>query len=149
VYWVGSVTQGTNKWYFPRKYKEKSNTNSSVEYSIVFRLAEMYLIRAEARAKEGNLSGAKDDLNKIRNTAGLGNTNASTSNEINNAILAERKFELFTEYGQRFFDLKRTGTLDLHLASAKPGWNTTDNLLPLPANELIANPNLRPQNPGY
>lgn len=148
-HWVGSVTDGTTTWYYANKYKEKTNTGSSVEYSIVLRLAEQYLIRAEARARQGELINAKDDLNIIRHLAGLGETPAVSQQEILDAIQRERRVELFTEYGHRFFDLKRNGLLDTELSPLKPGWNTADQLLPIPEAELLLNPNLAPQNPGY
>ena len=149
THWITEVTDGVSTWYHASKYKQQSTTPSSVEYSIVFRLAEQYLIRAEARAYQGDLIGAKEDLNLIRTTAGLTNTTAVTAEEIITDILNQRRFELFTEFGQRFFDLKRTGKLDEVLSVSKPGWNTTDSLWPLPALELNSNPNLNPQNPGY
>jgi hypothetical protein len=148
THWIAAVTDGKNTWYHANKYKQKSSTATSVEYSIVFRLAEQYLIRAEARARQGELIGAKEDLNVLRKTAGLANTTAVTAEAIVDAILQERRFELFTEYGHRFFDLKRSGTLDIVLPAIKPGWNKTDALWPIPEKELLANPNLV-QNPGY
>jgi len=147
--WIGSVSKGSSTWYYANKYKTKIRTASSVEYSIQFRLAEQYLIRAEARAHQGDLIGAKEDLNKIRQNAGLLNTKALSQKEIIDAILEERKFELFTESGHRFFDLKRTGDLDLRLTGIKTGWNSTDSLIPIPESELNLNPKLLPQNPGY
>ena len=149
LHWTTAVTDGTTTWYHASKYKQESSTGSSVEYSIVFRLAEQYLIRAEARAHQGDLISATADLNLIRTTAGLSNTSAVTSEEIITDILNQRRFELFTEFGQRFFDLKRTGNLDQALSLSKPGWNATDTLWPIPALELGANPNLNPQNQGY
>ena len=147
--WIGSVSKGTSTWYFAAKYKVKLKTATSTEYSIIFRLAEQYLIRAEARAQQGDLIGAKEDLNKIRQNAGLGNTPAVSQQEILEAVIRERRFELFTESAHRFFDLKRTGQLDSQLTGVKNGWNSTDNLLPVPESELTLNPNLLPQNPGY
>lgn len=147
--WIGSVSKGTSTWYFAAKYKVKLKTAASTEYSIIFRLAEQYLIRAEARAQQGDLIGAKEDLNKIRQNAGLGNTPAVSQQEILEAVIRERRFELFTESAHRFFDLKRTGQLDSQLIGVKNGWNSTDNLLPVPETELTLNPNLLPQNPGY
>lgn len=147
--WTSAITDGDETWYHPFKYKEFDYTATSVEYSIVLRLAEQYLIRAEARAQQGDLIGAKEDLNKIRQRAGLNETTASTKQQILDAILQERRWELFTEYGHRFFDLKRSGQIDTVLSSIKTGWNTTDKLFPLPQNELSINPNLRPQNSGY
>lgn len=147
--WIKTVTNGTDTWYHANKYKVASNTGTSVEYSIVLRMAEQYLIRSEARAHQGNLLGAKDDLNKIRNLAGLNNTAVVTADDIIEAILQERRRELFTEFGHRFFDLKRTGNLDQILSPLKTQWGTNNRLLPIPESELLLNPNLIPQNAGY
>ncbi|KQX00758.1 RagB/SusD family nutrient uptake outer membrane protein [Flavobacterium sp. Root420] len=147
--WIKTVSDGTSIWYHVYKYKENNSTSVSKEYSVVFRLAEQYLIRAEARAEQGDLIGAKEDLNKIRHRAGLDDTDAISKPEILTAILNERKWEFFTERGHRFFDLKRFGQLDNVLSNVKSGWNTSDSLFPIPQTELSANPNLRPQNPGY
>lgn len=147
VLWTRAITDGTTTWYHPFKYKYYSG--SSVEYSIIFRLSEMYLIRAESKAHLGDLSGAKEDLNKIRTIAGLANTTALTQDEILDAILKERRLELFTEFGHRFFDLKRFNKIHLVLSEVKPGWDASDTLFPIPEAELNLNPNLLPQNPGY
>lgn len=146
--WTKAVTDGTNTWYHAYKYKESMETGASLEYSIQFRLAEQYLIRAEARARQNDLIGAKEDLNKIRHTGGLADTAANSSIEILEAILQERRLEFFTELGHRFFDLKRFEKLDSVL-SGKPGWNSNDKFWPLPQSELLVNPFLRPQNSGY
>lgn len=147
--WIKGVTDGTTTWYHAYKYKKSRTSNPAQEYPIVLRLAEQYLIRAEARAQQGELIGAKEDLNKIRNTAGLGDTEAVTQAEILDAILQERRVEFFTEYGHRFFDLKRSGKLDEFLSVTKPDWNNTDRLLPIPQSEINLNPNIAPQNLGY
>lgn len=147
--WVGSFSQGSNTWYYSNKYKQKTVTATSVEYPVIFRLEEQYLIRAEARAQLGNSTGAQTDLNKIRNRAGLANTIASTKDELLDAILHERQVELFTEFGHRFFDLKRFGKADQVLTSVKPNWKPANKLLPIPEKELLVNPNLNPQNSGY
>jgi len=147
--WIKDITDGATTWFHPNKYKLNSNTGTSQEYSIVLRLGEQYLIRAEARAMQGDLIGAKQDLNKIRNTCGLADSPALTSSEIFSAVIAERRHELFTESGHRFLDLKRTGNLDDVLSISKPGWDHNDRLWPIPNNELLADPNLNPQNPGY
>jgi starch-binding outer membrane protein, SusD/RagB family len=148
-HWVGSVSDGTNNYYFAYKYKQVDNTGSSLEYPIMLRLSEQYLIRAEARAKQGDLTGAKEDLDSIRLFAGLGNTTAGTQEAIIAAIVRERRVEFFTEHGHRFFDLKRNNSLDASLSPTKPGWNASDGLLPIPDTEITLNPQLAPQNPGY
>jgi len=147
--WIGMVTDGVDSWYYANKYKEQGNTGSSVEYSILFRIEEFYLIRAEAKAQLGDLVGAQEDLNVIRNRAGLPDTTAVTQTTLLAAILEERGREFFTELGHRWFDLKRTGTASTVLSGIKPGWDAKDVLWPLPASELLLNPNLLPQNPGY
>ncbi len=67
----------------------------------MLRLDEQYLIRAEARAQQNNLSGAISDVNAIRSRAGLAGTTATTKDEILTSLLHERHTELFTESGHR------------------------------------------------
>ena len=147
--WIRTRTGGGKTYYHAYKYKKTGSATPQTEFSIVLRLAEMYLIRAEARARQGELTNAKEDLNVIRNTAGLANTTADTQDEILQAILRERRVEFFTEFGHRFLDLKRYGALDDVLQDTKADWQSTDRLLPLPQSELNLNPNVAPQNPGY
>lgn len=147
--WVGSISEGGQIWHYPFKYKQFVTEDTSSEYSILFRLEELYLIRAEARVHLGDLEGAKSDINKIRNRASLPDTSADTSDQLLTAIIQERRVEFFTELGHRFFDLKRTGLLNSTLSSVKLGWNSTDILWPIPESELLLNPNLLPQNLGY
>jgi len=147
--WIKTVTDGANNYYQAFKYKQESITATSEEYTILFRLEEQYLIRAEARAHIGNISGAQDDLNKTRNRAGLADTTAANEQQLLTAILNERRFEFFTEQSHRWLDLKRTGNAAATLSAIKPGWKVTNTLLPIPANELILNSNLLPQNTGY
>lgn len=71
---------------------------------ILFRLADIYLLRAEGHAALGNTAQAMEDLNKIRNRAGLKNYDGSTS--LFRAILDERNRELFLE-GHRYYDMCR------------------------------------------
>jgi len=146
--WTKEVTNHNNSWSHAYKYKERSTSDPSKEHTIIFRLAELYLIRAEARAQFGDIIGAADDLNILRTRAGLPNTPASDKESLLRAISAERSAELFTEMGHRFFDLKRTKQLDI-LSASKKGWEASDELFPIPENELLINPNLAPQNPGY
>ena len=149
IQWLASVTNGADTFYHSCKYKVVGNTGTSEEYSVVLRLAEQYFIRSEARARQGDIIGAREDLNKVRNRAGLTDTTAFTIQELIDAVMRERRVELFTEHGHRFFDLKRNGILDSSLSPVKTGWDTTDRLWPLPETELLANPNLLPQNQGY
>lgn len=155
--WVGTFTSTAApvvKFYFTNKYKVASinSTIAVTEYPIVMRLAEQYLIRAEARNRQNNLAGAAADLNVIRQRAGLGNTQVTTQPDLLDAILSERRLELFSEWGNRWLDLKRTNKLDQVMQTATPlkggTWNSYKALLPIPPADLMANSNLK-QNPGY
>jgi hypothetical protein len=149
VNWIGNVTDGQEIWYYPFKYKESSPTATTLECSIIIRIEEMYLIRAEASARLGDINSAKQDLDIIRERAGLQPTAANNQTDLVSAILNERRVELFAEHGHRWFDLKRTGLANTTLQTLKPGWNSTDILWPIPEAELLLNPALMPQNPGY
>ncbi len=150
--WIGLFTTENESYYFPYKYKVKNATDEISEYSMVMRLAEQYLIRAEAHARQDKLMEAIEDLNKIRQRSNLSaqNTNDPGINqdEILNLILEERRKELFTEWGLRWLDLKRSGEADAVLSSKKPFWEDTDVFYPIPEDELRKNPNLT-QNEGY
>lgn len=147
--WTRTITNGSQTWHHSYKYKKTLNTGTSQEYTILFRLAEMYLIRAEARAELSNTTDALLDLNKVRNRAGIPNSLASTREQIIEAIMQERKVELFTEQGHRWFDLKRTARAAAVLSPIKPNWQNTQVVFPIPEAELLLNTNLLPQNAGY
>lgn len=147
--WLGSVSDGSDNYYYPFKYKLNSITDTTQECTIVFRLAELYLISAEANFQLGNTSEGLNRLNSIRSRANLEPLVITDSEVLLNAIYHERRVEFFTEMSHRFFDLKRTDRIDGQLSPIKPNWQTTDELLPLPQSELILNTNLLPQNNGY
>lgn len=149
TFWIKQITNANTTWYRPFKYKETSATGSSREFTIILRIEEQFLIRSEARCANGDLEGAKADLNKIRDRAGLPETAAQTIYELKIAILKERRFEFFTEQTHRWFDLKRTGNAASVLEIVKPQWQDRDILLPIPEAELLLNDNLLPQNQGY
>lgn len=147
--WTKAVSDGQTVWYHPNKYKERTVTTVTMEYSVVLRLSEQYLIRAEARALQGDLIGAKQDLDEVRQRAGLAGISFTNPQELLDAIQRERRVEFFTEFGHRFFDLKRTAALNNTLQAIKTGWQSTDRLFPIPEREILLNPNVGPQNPGY
>lgn len=157
-----SSDQRLSKWIkksgvydYAFKYKIGQTSVANAEYSIVLRIAEQFLIRAEARAQQDRITGtnsAKSDLDVIRTRAGLTGTNASIKETMLDAILKERRQELFTEWGHRWLDLKRTGKVDgvmTSITTTKGGtWNSNWALYPVSANELQTGINLR-QTPGY
>ncbi|RYC50384.1 RagB/SusD family nutrient uptake outer membrane protein [Flagellimonas olearia] len=145
--WTGQITGSNASYHYPFKYKLKSGGGGN-EHSMVLRLAEQYLIRAEARARLGNLSGALADLNTVRERAGLSDIQGNDQNSVIDALIRERHHELFAEWGHRWLDLKRTNRAGAVLGPLKPDWQQTDVLFPIPQKEIQANPNLV-QNPGY
>jgi hypothetical protein len=148
THWVSSYSNSYGTFYFPYKYKKglKLPTEEFSEYSVVFRLAEMYLIRAEARANLDNVLGSKTDLNIIRGRAGLVDTSAADQQSLLLAIEDEWLSEFFTEYGHRWLDLKRTGRA---ISVLDNGITANDLLYPIPFAEFQKNPNLGLQNNGY
>ena len=146
--WIKSRVFNNDTLYFPYKYKLPEGV-SLTEYYMVFRLAEQYLIRAEAELNQNKFPDAQADINIIRNRAGLVNTTANNSQSIKLAIEQERWTELFCEWGHRWYDLKRTGRATDILARVKGAtWQLTDVLWPIPQQEINLNPSLT-QNPGY
>lgn len=148
--WVRTQTYSGQSVSIP--YKMTSTATNPPEYYTLIRLAEIYLIRAEARAMREDFGGCADDVNLIRLKHGGLSTPLSdpTSKEAAvTMVLHERQVELFTEGCHRFFDLKRTGHIDAVMNAAKPDyWKNTSALYPIPLTERQRNPNLTP-NPGY
>ena len=133
---VAKDNQG--RWYGNMYYR-----SPATDPTFVIRIAELYLIRAEARAHTGTLAGALADLNAIRERAGIAKSTASTADQLLLAIENERRIEFALE-PHRWFDLVRTGRAATVL-------NVTDPnrlLLPVPAEQLLIYKALK-QNPGY
>jgi starch-binding outer membrane protein, SusD/RagB family len=149
--WIGIDTvnvDGVNAvYYYPAKYKNVAAGPTTEDYMIL-RYADLLLIRAEANARLNNLSAALADLNSVRRRAGLPDSKAISQADVLNAILQERRVELFCEWGNRWYDLKRTGTINTVLGGLKSGWKPEAALYPIPQSELQRSPNLK-QNPGY
>ncbi len=155
--WIGQYTEDITYNY---SYKYKAYFGALTEYVMVLRLAEQYLIRAEARIQQDRIDEGIDDVNIIRARARdaaspsvpdpLPDLSASLSKEdALAAVMHERQVELFTEGGHRWLDLKRTKTADEVLSVIKGNsWQATDTLYPIPQQERLANPNLS-QNSGY
>lgn len=151
VNWTGF--NETMEAFFLHKYKIWNSTEVPIaEYSMVLRLAEQYLIRAEARAAQGKIAEAIEDIDFIRTRAGLApiaEVEAGLGQEdLLSIILQERRLELFGEWGHRWLDLKRTGRAGEILGDVESLWQPTDVYYPIPAQEIMKNPNLS-QNNGY
>ena len=153
--WIGEKTGSGGKiYYYPYKYKNVTTPSSAANYEnyVILRLAEQYLIRAEASVHQGNMQQAVADINKIRQRAALspysGNLN---KNDLLLEIEAQRRKEFFFEQGHRWMDLNRTGRADAVYGSTsykKLNWKSYRSLLPIPEQQIGRNRNLI-QNPEY
>lgn len=126
----------------------------------MMRLGETYLLRAEARLKQGNTSGAADDINVLRQRAFAqypAKGAVSASDITMDFILDERARELLLEEFRRM-TLMRTGTLieraalnkDVTPQGSITGLTSTHLLWPIPLNEIQRNTDAELlQNPGY
>jgi starch-binding outer membrane protein, SusD/RagB family len=157
--WADEFWSATVNGSVPFAYKWKSaNGWASTNRQYILRLADIVLLKAEALNALGQLDAAADELNTIRERAGLDPSEADTKEELSLAIEKERRLELAQE-GQRWDDLKRFGRavevmnnlveIDLRTNTAKEYNMTTEKLLlPIPQSERNRNTNLA-QNPGY
>jgi starch-binding outer membrane protein, SusD/RagB family len=128
------------------KYKDVQQGSDNV---IVLRLAEMYLIRAEAEANSTspNIANVQADIDAVRIRANIGGTSATTINQLKDEILNQRRFEFAFE-GHRWFDLVRTGKAIEMLENVNSEYQL---LFPIPQSEILSNNAIKPedQNPGY
>ena len=141
--------------YYPTKY-QKSGADDNIQ---ILRLAEMYLNRAEARARQEtpDVPGALSDLNEIRNRAGLQDTTGAgvdDPDEVLQAIEKERGIEFIIE-GHRWYDLVRTGrAMDVltNIDRTNSDPVSLDDpgrmVFPIPSRDIDANENLD-QNEAY
>jgi len=127
-----------NRWYGNLYYRSPGS-----DPSYVIRIAELYLIRAEARAQQSKLTDAGADVNAIRTRAGLTATTAASKDDLLLAVENERKIEFALE-PHRWFDLVRTGRAATVLSITDPN----RYLMPIPSVQLQTDKALE-QNPGY
>ncbi|SHN45696.1 RagB/SusD family nutrient uptake outer membrane protein [Chitinophaga sp. CF418] len=150
--WIGEDTTSGNTYYYPHKYRLAEGGKSPTPYLAVLRLAEVFLIRAEAKVYINDFSGARSDLDKLRRRAGIGYTVAMNRTALLKAIEQERRVELFTEWGHRWLDLKRYDSARevMYATATEKGiaWMDYKQLFPIPHGDIMLNPKLK-QNEGY
>ena len=137
---------GTDNGWSVAKYGTADEDNNNI---IIFRLAEMYLIRAEARVALDNLAGAEEDINVLRERANAPTVTLTSKSQMESVVEWERYYELAYE-GHRWYDLVRTGRIHDVMTAYSSNWKDTYNLWPVPQREILNNPSLAGnQNPGY
>jgi hypothetical protein len=127
---------------YGNRYRKATGNVKDDNYAII-RLAEMYLIRAEARANQDQLNEALEDLNTIRERANVAPLAIANKQDLLLAIENERRVEFAFE-PHRWFDLIRTGRAGAVLGVT----DARKYVFPIPGAEILANPNLA-QNEGY
>lgn len=147
------------------KYSGKAGTANGAELLSdlkLFRLSEMYFIKAECRVNANDLVGAAQRIKAVRDArnylAPVALPVYANATAAWNDILKERRVELVLE-GHRYLDLKRIGNLagvtktERHPKDVEGYTNKEINItdfrftLPIPSDEINANP--IQQNPGY
>jgi hypothetical protein len=158
VYTTGDYNNRTfpslNKW-IDNTRPNRQHTQGQRDY-VLMRLADAYLIRAEARLKQGNKSDAAADLNTVRTRAAWDGKEAEmqiTAADVDiYFILEERARELLGE-NHRWFDLTRTGKLielvKLHNPTSAGNIQDHNVLRPIPLDQIDRTSGGYPQNPGY
>lgn len=127
-----------NRWYGNLYYR-----NPGSDPSYIFRIAELFLIRAEARAQQDKIADGLADLNAVRSRASIPLSTAATKDALLLAIENERRVEFALE-PHRWFDIVRTGR-------AADVFKVTDPnrlVLPIPIQQILIDKALV-QNPGY
>lgn len=140
---------GTDNGWSVVNYGTADANNNNV---VVFRLPEMYLIRAEARANQDHVTGsnsAQEDINVLRTRAEAVQVTAVSKSQMLRIIEEERRYELAFE-GHRWYDLVRTGRASAVMSAFSANWKDAYEKWPIPQREIQNNPALvGNQNPGY
>ncbi|MFW6369717.1 MAG: RagB/SusD family nutrient uptake outer membrane protein [Bacteroidota bacterium] len=139
----------TRKW----DWADPDNLTSSPGFNdqVYLRLAETYLILAEAQMQLGEQAEAAETINALRRRANA--SEISASDVTMDFILDERSRELFSEEHRRY-TLLRTNTwfdrVKLYNPIAGPNITNRDVLFPIPQDVIDANIDRDiEQNPGY
>jgi hypothetical protein len=154
----GNVTGKWNDAFWPAAnypFINKMRDYSGAQNIIIYRLADILLLKAEALNELGDAAGAAALVNQVRARVDLNPITASSQDAMRLVIEKERRLELAFE-GHRWFDLKRTNRLIPVMTALKDGsgkslgYSLNENRLvwPIPQSERDKNTKLT-QNAGY
>ncbi|HUX58031.1 MAG TPA: RagB/SusD family nutrient uptake outer membrane protein [Bacteroidales bacterium] len=168
--WVGNMPYesleiggGLRKWWpslikYYDTWRDGITSMRGTRDFVIIRLAEMYLIAAEASFQLGNSDLAADYINVIRRRAAIEGKEAEmevTAADINLDFILDEKGREFAGEMHRWYDLKRTGKLIEYVKLYNP--DAAENIKPMhlvrpiPQTQIdrVSNPEDFPQNPGY
>ena len=154
----------TQRKFYPslKKFKDSTRTSFNEAQSardvFVIRLAEMYMIAAEAEMKIGKLDSAAYYINIVRTRAALPGKVADmqiTPGQVTLDFILDERAREFAGEQLRWFDLKRTGKLESRINTLNPdaaGFVKPFHLVrPIPQSQIdaVSNKDQFKQNPGY
>ena len=150
-----SITPITTDAVLIKKYQDPVSSTGLIPNIPILRLADIYLIAAEAEARlNGPSAKAYEYINAIRTRAGLAElTKGLAKDAFIDAVIQERSWELFAE-GDRWYDLTRTDKFLTVIPKAvnsvypKRPVQAKHKYFPIPQDEINANPQLE-QNPDW
>lgn len=150
--YIPELVEGTARNYWPNKFRgtQYSDTRVADSDMILYRLSDLYLLKAEAYAAIKNQQDAIDYLNKVRNRAGISAFATTGGPTLQKEILDERGRELFHEI-KRWWDLVRahhTGVIDVYRYVPNLRGKTTPLYWAVHLNNLVKNDKLV-QTEGY
>ena len=142
------LPSATSQAYTKKYITPVGTTNDSRANWKVIRYADVLLLYAEALNENGKTDQALPFINQVRTRAGVPGYSGLTKDDLREKIYVERRLELSFE-GVRWFDLVRTDRAYETLKSLGMKEYMTVFAIPLGQIQLINNPTLFPQNPGY
>lgn len=151
--WITEMQASGPKISWITKYPGNVYPDSRVSDNdiIIYRLSDIFLMKAEAYAALNNIPKALEYLNKVRFRAGTGDYTASVlKTDVEKEILDERGRELFFE-NKRWYDLVRFhkgGTINVYTYVPNLAGKTTPLFWPLNTTVFANNPNIK-QTEGY
>jgi hypothetical protein len=150
--YIPEIIRGEIQNYWPNKFRgtQYTDTREADSDFIIYRLSDMYLLKAEAYASVGQTDKSLEYLNKVRTRAGIPLYSETNTITLKQEILRERGRELFHEL-KRWWDLVRahkTGTIDVYQFVPNLRNKTTPIYWAVHTNLMIKN-ELLVQNPGY
>jgi starch-binding outer membrane protein, SusD/RagB family len=150
--WIDSITYEGVKYYYSKKFylgaDKLSISTPPTQIQAILRVAECYLIRSEANLMTGKIHEALDDLNAVRGRSGLKPIYTTTTSQVFEALIEEKKKEFLLEFGHRWIDIRRWGISDSINSPIKNSWKKYKDNFPIPNSEIQKNSALI-QNDGY
>ncbi|MGL5014631.1 MAG: RagB/SusD family nutrient uptake outer membrane protein [Bacteroidales bacterium] len=131
----GSPTQYNGKAYLPSQELVRSLYGGDKNI-IMIRYADILLLNAEARISTGG--NGDQQINMVRERAGMPAITGATIDD----LIDERYVELGCEYGERYYDLVRTGKAITVLANQGNGYTADKRFYPIPQEQVDLNPSL-------